>query len=171
MLYRPKFCCECGEKIERIEWRIWTNRRFCEVCDADHKLSGIISWAGIVFFGVVSVFGFGSYLWNRPAANLPAISRPAVADLPALNNIRTTGGSSVQSQSVQRPAPLEDNRHEAASLERNDVTTVKSGSVYFCGAATKKGTACTRRVKGNVRCWQHVGMPAILPAAKLLVSR
>src|SRR6476469_1523733 len=98
MLYRPKFCCECGEKIERIEWRIWTNRRFCEVCDADHKLSGIISWAWILFVGIVSVFGFGSYLWNRPAGNLPAITRSAVTDPPASNTIRATVGNSFQSQ-------------------------------------------------------------------------
>ena len=34
--------------------------------------------------------------------------------------------------------------------------------VYFCGAQTKKGTACSRRVKGNARCFQHAGMPAML---------
>jgi hypothetical protein len=43
--------------------------------------------------------------------------------------------------------------------------------VYICGAATKKGTPCSRRVKGPVRCWQHVGQPAILPADQLRVSR
>jgi hypothetical protein len=170
MLYRPKFCCECGEKIERIEWRIWTNRRFCEVCDADHKLSGIISGVGIVFVGIVSVFGFGNYLWNRPGGNLPVISRSNVADRSASNNIRATGDNSFQSQPVQRPSTLAD-VHGDTAPGISDVKVVKSEPVYFCGAATKKGTACTRRVKGNVRCWQHVGMPAILPAAKLLVSR
>jgi hypothetical protein len=42
---------------------------------------------------------------------------------------------------------------------------------YYCGAETKKGTPCSRKVKGNVRCWQHTGMPAMLPPDKLLVSR
>lgn len=29
---------------------------------------------------------------------------------------------------------------------------------YYCGAPTKKGTACKRRVKGQgLRCWQHKG--------------
>jgi hypothetical protein len=42
--------------------------------------------------------------------------------------------------------------------------------VYVCGARTKKGTPCSRRVHGPVRCWQHKGMPAMLPAEKLLVK-
>lgn len=34
--------------------------------------------------------------------------------------------------------------------------------VFLCGARTKKGTACTRRVKeAGKRCWQHQGMPAM----------
>ncbi|HEX2639001.1 MAG TPA: hypothetical protein VHL50_00440, partial [Pyrinomonadaceae bacterium] len=34
--------------------------------------------------------------------------------------------------------------------------------VFTCGAMTKKGTACTRRVKiAGERCWQHKGMPAM----------
>src|SRR5215211_7950977 len=30
--YRPNFCCECGEKIVRLRWRVWTSRRFCDKC-------------------------------------------------------------------------------------------------------------------------------------------
>jgi hypothetical protein len=42
--------------------------------------------------------------------------------------------------------------------------------VYICGARTKKGTPCSRRVHGPVRCWQHKGLPAMLPVDKLRVS-
>jgi hypothetical protein len=41
--------------------------------------------------------------------------------------------------------------------------------VYVCGARTKKGTPCQRRVRGPGRCWQHRGKPAILPPSKLVV--
>src|SRR6185295_19646696 len=47
-------------------------------------------------------------------------------------------------------------------------TTVED--VYICGARTKKGTPCSRRVHGPVRCWQHKGLPAMLPVDKLRVS-
>jgi hypothetical protein len=42
--------------------------------------------------------------------------------------------------------------------------------VYLCGARTKKGTPCSRRVHGPVRCWQHKGVPAMLPQEKLIVT-
>jgi hypothetical protein len=45
-----------------------------------------------------------------------------------------------------------------------------SEEVYFCGAETKKGTPCSRRVKGNTRCYQHKGMPAMLPPDKLKIG-
>jgi len=41
---------------------------------------------------------------------------------------------------------------------------------YICGARTKKGTPCSRRVHGPVRCWQHKGAAAILPTEKLVVK-
>lgn len=41
--------------------------------------------------------------------------------------------------------------------------------VSICGARTKRGTPCSRRVRGTGRCWQHRGRAAMLPAAKLLV--
>jgi hypothetical protein len=42
--------------------------------------------------------------------------------------------------------------------------------LYTCGARTKKGTPCSRRVHGPVRCWQHKGAKAMLPQEKLIVK-
>jgi hypothetical protein len=42
--------------------------------------------------------------------------------------------------------------------------------VYSCGARTRKGTPCSRRVHGPVRCWQHKGLKPMLPLEKLLVK-
>ena len=42
--------------------------------------------------------------------------------------------------------------------------------VSVCGARTKKGTPCSRRVRGTGRCWQHLGRPAMLPPSKLVVQ-
>ena len=41
--------------------------------------------------------------------------------------------------------------------------------VYVCGARTKKGAPCQRRVRAPGRCWQHRGKPAVLPPSKLVV--
>jgi hypothetical protein len=42
--------------------------------------------------------------------------------------------------------------------------------ISICGARTKKGTPCSRRVRGTGRCWQHKGLPAMLPPEKLIVT-
>jgi len=31
-MYRPNFCAECGEKLFRLRWHVWTSRRFCNRC-------------------------------------------------------------------------------------------------------------------------------------------
>jgi hypothetical protein len=72
----------------------------------------------------------------------------------------------------QTPPPL--------IIQRNLVTASSPGNqtppqvliddAYICGARTKKGTACSRRVHGQVRCWQHKGMPAMLPLEKLKIK-
>jgi len=48
-------------------------------------------------------------------------------------------------------------------------TPVTVGQTYTCGARTKKGTPCSRRVHGPVRCWQHKGAPAMLSQEKLVI--
>lgn len=42
--------------------------------------------------------------------------------------------------------------------------------IFTCGARTKKGTPCSRRVHGPVRCWQHKGLPAMLSLDKLRIK-
>jgi hypothetical protein len=51
----------------------------------------------------------------------------------------------------------------------NERPTDPNEVVYICGARTRKGTPCQRRVRGPFRCWQHRGMPAMLPPSKLVV--
>jgi hypothetical protein len=51
----------------------------------------------------------------------------------------------------------------------NERPTDPDEVVYICGARTKKGTPCQRRVRGPFRCWQHRGKPAMLPPSKLIV--
>jgi len=44
-------------------------------------------------------------------------------------------------------------------------------AVYICGARTKKGTPCHRRVHAaGERCFQHKGMAEILPPEKLAIK-
>ena len=70
-----------------------------------------------------------------------------------------------------KPSPLVIERLVNTPATQNSASTpVTVDEVYICGARTKKGTPCSRRVHGPVRCWQHKGAPAMLPAEKLRVS-
>ena len=31
-MYKPNFCCECGARVERSRWHMWTSRKFCPDC-------------------------------------------------------------------------------------------------------------------------------------------
>src|SRR5436190_2290043 len=66
MLFRPSFCCNCGEKIERAEWKFWTSRRFCDLCATDFTLQEFMPKGVILLASVVSLFGVVSYCSRAP---------------------------------------------------------------------------------------------------------
>ena len=145
--YRPNFCCECGHKIVRLRWFVWTSRKFCDKCfrkfAKSQWLRPMLSLCALLLFGVLLGRGF------RRAPPPLIIERPTAAQSPA-----TTNSSAIPTSMGQ------------ATTKATPATT----DVYMCGARTKKGTPCSRRVHGPVRCWQHKGMPAMLSSEKLLVK-
>ena len=68
---------------------------------------------------------------------------------------------------IQRQPPLP--TQQTASGDVTQSANVAE-QIYTCGARTKKGTPCSRRVHGPVRCWQHKGLPPMLPQEKLLIK-
>ncbi|MFN0139444.1 MAG: hypothetical protein ACKVQW_05075 [Pyrinomonadaceae bacterium] len=167
MFFRPKFCANCGEKIERVDWGLLTSRRFCQVCESEFKGVDLIPRAIAAVGVLATIFGFGSYLksgsetGDRVAKLQPHVSAAATAPTAVASNSTEAASPTSQPKAtaavpfVAQPPKTKPETHE---------------SQYFCGAETKKGTPCSRRVKGNVRCYQHVGMPAMLAAEKLKVD-
>jgi len=68
------------------------------------------------------------------------------------------------------PPPLVIQRPAAAQTSTSIPPVATVEQTYICGARTKKGTPCSRRVHGPVRCWQHKGAKAMLPVEKLVVK-
>jgi hypothetical protein len=89
---------------------------------------------------------------ERAASNSPALlaQTPATGKQPRANSDAGARVYGADGSETERPT-------EAAEI------------VSICGARTKKGTPCSRRVRGTGRCWQHRGKPAMLPASKLIV--
>ncbi len=189
MLYKPNFCCQCGEKVDRFEWRLWTSRRFCENCEKDFRNEDWIPRVGLLFAAIGGLFGFGSFL-KTPEKPLNVTSNQFSVSSP--NKAQTVKNESnlanIKSQNIAQNQPIVSNSTLQASLNNQSFvnnnpqisnrTTLKDNlqnaaeeAVYFCGAQTKKGTSCTRKVKGGGRCWQHTGLPAMLPKEKLATSQ
>ena len=175
MFFRPSFCANCGEKIARTDWGVFTSRRFCPVCESEYKGVDLIPRA-VVAFGVI--FGmWGMSVWlqspsdrNRAVESSPVAIRErpteqAVANLERERRRTVTPPLSGDGNSVL-PHTLVSERtaYEPPIVKRPNTIKKAEEPIYYCGAETKKGTACTRRVKGNVRCYQHLGMPVMATA-------
>ena len=160
--YRPNFCCECGNKIVRLRWFVWTSRRFCDTCFRTlaraHWLRPTITLTALILIGV---------LIGRGCRRVPP---PLI--------IERTGNATSNATSATGPNMSGQNATSAgtqsstgASQTTSDVSSPNAtDQLYTCGARTKKGTPCSRRVRGPIRCWQHKGAKAMLPPEKLLVK-
>lgn len=81
------------------------------------------------------------------------------------SNIRETN----KSVYLQKQSVSEDLENQTKT-RTNDPQKIISATVYFCGAKTRKGRPCSRKVKGGGRCWQHQGLKSMLPPKKLLIK-
>lgn len=163
-MYQPNFCAECGAQVVRARWRIWTSRRFCTDCSRRLR-----RWSQLALplMAAIALFGFGLIIGRtaRPPAPPLTIERKGLTTSTAQNNL--DGQASTRTDAGDRQKSEESYGADGTSTER---PTDPNEVVSICGARTKKGTPCSRRVRGTGRCWQHRGMPAMLPPAKLIVQ-
>jgi hypothetical protein len=193
MLYKPTYCSNCGVKIERIEWFPWTSRNFCEVCEKEHKifdrlslvLSGVLVFAGFLVFGNYLLSGGNStspisedqpQIKTLKHNNSPKNERAATnqaGNLPTdwNQNSQSIVQSNVASETNPTNPTVQQVQPPTVRQNKNVPVVKAKDPVYFCGAQTKKGTPCSRRVKGGGRCWQHEGQAAMLPPEKLLINQ
>lgn len=186
MFYKPTYCCHCGEKIERVNWSLTTSRRFCEVCQEDFKLH---DWLPRIFAGLMALlglFGIGTYwqadnkpskniskqlLINNPNPNIKATNRQNVSLNDLQGNLAKTSNFNSLAQNSQTVQTLPPPKIKTGKQPAETFSIRKTEASYYCGAETKKGTPCSRRVKGGGRCWQHQGQEAMLPPEKLIISQ
>jgi hypothetical protein len=176
-MYKPNFCAECGAQVLRAGWHFWTSRRFCADCARrfrkERVLLPLIICAGLFTVGLA--LGRAA----RPAAPPLVVERgvlPPVA--PASPAFTKNGAQTAETGTMNEAAPK---TKEAATGSRAEPAYGPNGTaterpteteetVSICGARTQKGTPCQRRVRGTGRCWQHTGMPAIIPLEKRVLT-
>lgn len=161
MLYKPNFCCNCGEKIDRTEWSLFSSRRFCALCETENKGHDYFVRAIVAVGVILGLFGASSWIHtaDEPYARLDsggaAGSRANPAPPKAVSNV-----SGSDSRLVNTRAPVADpGAGMPANAARDARPTKPNDAVYYCQAITKKGTRCTRRIKSPGFCWQHAKSP------------
>jgi len=149
---RSNFCANCGARLTRKGWHSRLGAR-CEDC-ASRLGPSVTKPVIIVFVIAIGAFALGRYL--RPAPPPLIIHRAAnspLADVPVNFGAITNGTT------------LKANRSPSSN------SVADEDSVYICGARTKKGTPCRRRVHtAGERCYQHKGMPAMVSVDRLTIK-
>ena len=172
-MYQPNFCAECGARIERDEGRLlWTSGRFfCAACGKRFRRRRF--FVPLVLGAVLLSVGFVAGRAGRTSPPPLVIKRGAmpVAASPIKSGSTTAPpqpADEAAANSGASDAPAAE-AHYGADGTADERPTDPAEIVSICGARTKKGTPCSRRVRGTGRCWQHRGMPAMLPPSKLIV--
>ncbi len=162
-MYQPNFCAECGERIFRPRWHLWTSRRFCPACAHLFRAARLFwtALAGVALFSLGLVAGRALL---HPAPPPLIVERHATpTTTPTAQTQPSSANKKTESLSTVRPGLAAGN---AATERANDSSEI----VSTCGALTKKGTPCLRRVRGTGRCWQHQGQPAVIPLEQRLIT-
>jgi hypothetical protein len=163
-MYRPNFCTDCGERIWRKRWYPWTTRRFCPKCATRLRRATVL----VPLFSVVALT-VAAWLIGHSASPEPppliieqgAFRQANPADSTATGD--APSGDNAQTQLARATPPT-------ARASYNDTIEDPTETVSICGARTKKGAPCSRRVRGTGRCFQHRGRAAMLAPGKLIVN-
>lgn len=172
MLYKPKFCCECGNKIFRKGWGLWTSRRFCEVCEIENKAYDFFIKFLVLTAFAFGIIGAGGFFWKgKQGENTKEflVKSGLNHNQKESKHIRFEPEMLINANSA---SVVESSKVESSKLNKKEVKIENEvKEIYFCGAMTKKGMPCKRRVKKPERCWQHLGQPAMFSQKELLVSK
>jgi len=182
MFYKPNYCCHCGEKIEKAEFSwIKDSGRFCDVCRNDFPFQEFMPKVFIALCAVFGIFGIGSYLISGDSTANAVAYKQSKTSAPR-NVAKTENADSNSAQNLNRnnnvqiapktePESRQTANRDGGESKKAEAVKAVEEKTYFCGAATKKGTPCSRKVKGGGRCWQHEGQEAMLAQEKLLIRQ
>lgn len=131
-----RFCSECGEQITSRRRGFFPERSFCSHCPPGFNTARLIL---VSFFVVCSgiAFAIGRYTSDRDSFQFigSPIDTTSHRIAPAASSTGAASPRSTESTKQLLIAP----------------STIET----LCGARTKSGKPCQRKVKGGGYCWQH----------------
>ena len=133
-----RFCSECGERLRGRRPGILPFRSFCSRCSPGFRHIRLRLFA-VAFLCAAIGFGIGHYT----SAREPFYFIGTPVDLSANRVARSADPnnrlSSPRSEIVTHP----------------ELVISPSAAEAICGARTKSGKPCQRKVRGGGYCWQH----------------
>ena len=132
-----KFCSNCGERLKAERASALSSRSYCARCAPRFRATRLMIAAA---FALCLTIGYGIGHYNAPRQPFYLIGTP----VDSFKNGNEQSGATAQANSGESPA--QGNEQAAASTER---------AAQMCGAPTKSGKPCRRKVAGGGYCWQH----------------
>lgn len=161
MFYRPNFCCHCGEKIVRARWTPLTSRRFCEFCEVEQKEHELVPKVGTAIAILIGAAGLTAYIGAGNSASNERRSDAAAVIQPLKQSANKPAAPAPTSGPAATPSETTRDARPADSVQREAPSNSSTEPVHYCGAITRKGTPCTRRVRSKGRCWQHADQSVV----------
>jgi hypothetical protein len=139
-----RFCSKCGARLKVKRTTTLPFRSFCQECSSSYHRIRLMLIAVPVFCVTIG-FAIGHYTSAREPFYLIGtpvdLSAPRVPPSSNRNGDPSSGGNAT----LRQPEQLVISPSAPGSL---------------CGAQTRSGKPCRRKVKGGGYCWQHrVGLP------------
>ena len=132
----PSFCSDCGERLKSTRAGFWPLRARCYYCDPGVR-RGRLLLSGLLALSLTAGFVLGRYT-RRPEPFYFIGTRVEPRSLPDV--------SSAENGNQERPPAN-------ADMQKGGGRAIES----ICGATTRAGKPCKRKVKGGGFCWQHRG--------------
>lgn len=134
MMTAARFCSECGERLEVKRRAVLPLRAFCARCSPRFRTVRLISAAILV----LATIAFAVSRLSPEREPFYLIGAPLQSS--------TNGGTTAS------PDSIEPTRSSAEPVAVDSV-------IGLCGAPTRSGKPCQRKVKGGGYCWQHRDKP------------
>jgi hypothetical protein len=130
-----RFCSVCGEKLKPKPVVYSPFGSYCRRCAPEFDRARLIVFGIPIVFLVIG-FAIGHYSKAR-------------------DRFQFIGTPIESSMNASAMLPMVDARPSSPTVPARSVQPASPMIDGICGATTKSGRPCQRKVKGGGRCWQH----------------